>query len=83
VVQRAASQGHVSAQFNLGLMYDKGEGVPIDNVRAHMWLNLAAASGNAAAAKDRDALTKKMNNQQIAEAQKLARGCEARNFKGC
>ena len=26
--KQLAEQGHVSAQFNLGLMYDNGEGVP-------------------------------------------------------
>ncbi|MFN2150265.1 MAG: SEL1-like repeat protein, partial [Anaerolineales bacterium] len=33
------------AQYNLGLMYSKGRGVPQDYVKAHMWLNLAAAQG--------------------------------------
>jgi TPR repeat protein len=81
--KRAASKGQASAQVNLGLMYERGEGVSIDNVRAHMWLNLAAASGNASAATTRDVLAIKMNSQQIAEAQKLARECEARKFYGC
>ena len=32
-----ANKGVVEAQFNLGVMYAKGEGVPQDNVIAHMW----------------------------------------------
>ncbi len=35
------------------------------------------------AAKNRDDLAAKMTPAQIAEAQKLARECQARKFKGC
>ena len=31
------------AQFNLGMMYAKGKGVPQDRVLAHMWLNLVVS----------------------------------------
>jgi hypothetical protein len=31
------------AQYNLGVMYGTGEGVPQDYVQAHMWFNLAAS----------------------------------------
>ena len=41
-----AEQGDTFAQFNLGLMYYKGEGVPEDYVRAFAWFNLAAAQGS-------------------------------------
>ena len=64
-------------------MYRKGEGVIQDYVRAHMWYNLSAAGGNADVAKDRDLVAAKMTTQQIAEAQKLARECQASNFKHC
>ena len=53
-----------------------GEGVPQDYVRAHMWLNLAAAQDKSQyhfAAKARDELAAKMTPAQIAEAQRLAR----------
>ena len=38
-----------SAQFNLGLMYDKGEGVPQDDAEAVRWYRLAAEQGHAEA----------------------------------
>ena len=79
----AAAQGLVPAQYNLGLMYGKGQGVPQDYVRAHMWSNLAAMSGDANALKNRNFAATKMTGQQIAEAQKMARECQQRNFKGC
>ncbi len=35
------------AQYNLALMYDRGEGVPQDYVEAMKWYRLAAAQGHA------------------------------------
>jgi uncharacterized protein len=66
----------------LGKMYEEGRGVPQDYERAHMWFNLAALSGEYGIV-DRDRIAQKMTPQQIAEAQKLARECQQRNFKGC
>jgi transposase len=43
------------------------------DVTAHMWFNLAAASGFSEAARNRDTLARQMTPAQIAEAQKLAR----------
>jgi TPR repeat protein len=79
----ASVQGHALAQHNLGLSYDFGRGVVQDYVLAHMWLNIAAVKGDAEAVKNRDIAASKMTQQQMAEAQKLARECQARDFKGC
>ena len=38
-----------ATQFNLGVMYRKGEGVPEDGAEAVKWYRLAAAQGNAVA----------------------------------
>ena len=37
-----AEQGYVDAQYNLGLMYDNGEGVPENDKTAVKWYTLAA-----------------------------------------
>ena len=79
----AATQGRAEAQYNLGVMYEKGQGVVQDYVRAHMWINLAAAQGTRASLIDRDIVAAKMTTQQIAQAQKLARECQDRNYKNC
>ena len=79
----AAAQEDATAQSNLGLMYGEGKGVVQDNMRAHMWFNLAAVTGHANAVKNRDIVAKRMTSQQIIEAQKLARDCQARNYKNC
>jgi len=74
----AADQGVAAAQYNLGLMYAKGYGVPQNHIEAHTWFTLAAASytskpnrDRAVAARDTEAA--RMTPAQIAEAQKLAR----------
>ena len=50
--RKAAEQGYVDAQFNLGNMYANGWGVPVNNVRAYMWWSLAKALGNENSAVD-------------------------------
>ena len=43
--QAAAEQGDAEAQFNLGVMYRDGEGVPQDEAEAVRWFRLAAEQG--------------------------------------
>lgn len=79
----AAAEGYSLAQLNLGLAYQLGKEVVQDDVKAHMWFNLAASKGRIDAVSLRDRLASKMTAEQIAQAQKLATECSARNFKGC
>jgi uncharacterized protein len=44
-----AEQGNASAQYNLGFMYDLGEGVPQDYAESMNWYRMAAAQGDAIA----------------------------------
>ncbi len=44
-----ADQGIAVAQYNLGLMYHKGQGVPQDYQEAAQWCRLAAEQGHAGA----------------------------------
>ena len=44
-----AEQGNASAQYNLGLMYRNGRGVPQDDKTAVKWYRLAAEQGHASA----------------------------------
>ena len=82
----AAEQGYIDAQYNLGAAYNNGQAVPQDYVRAHMWVNIAT-SGNSKKSENyaevRDSIAKKMTPDQIAEAQKRASACVAKNYKGC
>jgi len=80
----AAEQGEIYAQTNLGVMYDEGKGVPQDYVRAYMWFNIASISGESKnASKNRDIIAKRMTPSQIETAQKLARECVRKKYKGC
>ena len=74
-----AEQGNASAQYNLGVMYDNGQGVPQDYVLAHMWWNLSGSNGFKDAVTNRNIVEKKMSKQKIEEAQELARN--RRNWK--
>jgi len=79
----AAEQGFTDAQHNLGNAYGLGQGVIQDNVYAHMWLNIAASSGDKDAVKDREIVAGMMSPADISAAQKLARECVKKNYKGC
>ncbi len=68
-----AEQGYAGAQYNLGLMYAEGQGVPQDVVQAHLWMHLAAAKGDEDALKARDLLAELMTPAQLTEAHRLAR----------
>ena len=78
-----AEQGNADAQINLGFMYDTGRGVIQDNVYAHMWYNIAASSGEKIARENKDIIVTKMTPAEISTAQKLARECVRKKYKGC
>ena len=75
--RKAAEQGDAFAQFNLGVAYANGQGVPQTYVEAHKWRNLAASRASAEKQKQyaeaRDEVAALMTPAQLAEAQKLAR----------
>jgi localization factor PodJL len=43
---QAAKKGQAVAQYRLGTLYERGEGVPTDGVQAAHWYELAANQGN-------------------------------------
>ena len=71
--QPLAEQGEMVAQWSLGVMYERGRGVPKDSVQAYRWYTLAAGQGDDLAEKFKDFLEKSMTPDQLAEAQRLAR----------
>jgi hypothetical protein len=80
----AAEQGFAVAQEKLGAAYFQGRGVLKDFVYAYMWWNIAAANGDTDAAKRREKFAApKLTPSQISEAQKLARECIRKKYKGC
>jgi len=70
----AASQGDISALFDLGVVYSTGSnGLSSDLVEAHKWFNIAAARGHEEAAWCRADISDEMTAREIAEAQRRAR----------
>jgi TPR repeat protein len=67
-----ANAGDGVAEYRLGVLYAKGEGVPQDSVLAYMWWTLADAHGDPDAVYDRDDIEGTMTLAQLADAQRLA-----------
>jgi len=78
-----AEQSDLSAQGNLGALYATGTGALKDYVYAHMWGNIAASNGQENGRKMRDIIAKRMTPARIEDAQKLARECIRKKYKGC
>jgi len=67
---RAAQEGNASAQYELGGCYRLAQGVRTDLPKAYLWYNLAAASGNHDAPEARDALAKRLTEDEVRQAQR-------------
>ncbi len=70
---KKAESGHAKAQYNLGVSYLNGTGVPKDDVAGLMWLNLSAAQNNVKASEVRGSISASMTPEQIGEAQRISR----------
>jgi len=68
-----AQQGDADAQYNLGVMYYEGKGVPQDYVQAYMWFNLAASRGDKHALDNRYIVANELTAVQFTEAQRRTR----------
>lgn len=62
--RRSAVLGHKPSQFNIGVMYFRGEGVKQDFIESYAWLAISATDGNAARVQIRDTVMSKMDEQQ-------------------
>ena len=78
-----AAQGNAKAQSVLGVMFRRGEGVPKNSVRAHMWFSFAAARGDAKAKAELREVSQTMTGQEISQAEAMARACEASDYREC
>jgi TPR repeat protein len=83
VFRAMAKQGNAKAQHLLGVMFRKGEGVPKNPARAHMWFSFAAKRGEANASAELREVSRTMTAQEISRAEAMARACEASNYQSC
>lgn len=69
-----AEENHTQAQYYLGTMYFKGQGVSQDNVQAYIWATIATANGKGLsrkrAAELRGKLLKILTSKQKKKAKK-------------
>lgn len=79
----AAEQGHTDAQIHLAVLYASGDGVPFNLVYAHMWMSIAASLGDRRIRGWIDDFAELMTPEEIATAERLARECVAKDYKGC
>jgi TPR repeat protein len=83
----AAVRGEAITQadtlFRLAQMYELGLGGRSDQLRAHMWFNLAAANGHERAASERDRIGALLSSQNLARAQRMAEQCDEKGFDEC
>jgi len=72
-------QNFAAAQYNLGICYERSDGVAEDSVEAYRWLLLAARQGDESAKKIvTNPLESSLRPEQIAEGQKRARDFKPR-----
>ncbi len=69
----AAEQGMPVAQFNLATLFLSPRSMPQDLINAYMWLEVATALGYMKAAEYREAVAVRMNPNDIATAETMAR----------
>ena len=53
-------------------MYAKGEGVPLDNVKAYAWLAVSAVNGNNQAVANKVQVQTRLSEKKLTEAESLA-----------
>jgi TPR repeat protein len=64
-------------------MYENGLGTLQDFILAHIWFNIAAASGEKTAAACRDRLAQEMTLSDVSQAQRRARIWLETDFAKC
>ena len=73
--RKAADYGVADSQYNLGILYARGIGVEQNLAEAYKWFALAAREGDTDAAKKRDDVAARLDQQSLTAAQR--RRCKA------
>ena len=68
--ERSAGLGYVDAQFNLAVLYERGDGVPQSLLDAYKWYGIAAASGDVIAKTRAGAIATQLSSEELSAAQK-------------
>jgi localization factor PodJL len=69
---KAATLGYVDSAFNLGVLYERGDGVPQSLLDAYKWYAIAANQGDAESKVRMSAMAGELPPDALAAAQKAA-----------
>ncbi|MBN8999349.1 MAG: sel1 repeat family protein, partial [Rhizobiales bacterium] len=72
----AATMNVADSQYNLGVLYARGLGVPVDLVQSYKWFALAAQQGDSEAGKRRDEVAKALKDGDLATARLAVKAFE-------
>ena len=72
--RRHAGYGVTDSQYNLAILYARGIGIPANLAESYRWFALAAANGDTDAAKKRDEVAVRLDQQALAAAQLAVQG---------
>ena len=62
---KAAEEGERYAPYNLGLMYEHGEGIDTDKKEAFLWYSIAGARGLTEAIRKVDLLKSQLTSEEL------------------
>lgn len=68
--QQAADRGVLDSQFNLGVLYHQGSGLPQSFLNAYVWYSIAAAQGDTVASQRREIVGAQLSSPQLNSARK-------------
>ena len=80
---RAAKQGYVSAQNNLGWLYSKTTTQFHSETKAYMWWFIAAQNGSQKALENMVRMETRLAPDNISKAQKMAEKCLQSDYQTC
>ena len=72
--RKAAGYGVTDSQYNLAILYARGIGIPANLAESYRWFALAAANGDSDAAKKRDEVAARLDQQALAAAKLAVQG---------
>ena len=71
--EKAAQRGVVDSQYNLGVLYESGQGLPKNLTEAYIWYSIAAAQGDQFARKHIDLLKQQLSAADLKRAENASR----------
>ena len=80
---RAAKQGYVSAQNNLGWLYSKTTTQFHSETKAYMWWFIAAQNGSQKALENMVRMETRLAPDNISKAQNMAKKCLQSDYQTC